>query len=83
MKSVTFFLAVSITVGIVDDLAFALNLGLLSSSGQLLMAVAALAWAGTFFFAVQSLRWRALWLLVGLPLVLLPYVGTFIGAGVI
>jgi hypothetical protein len=76
------FLALSLVVGIIDDLAFVLNLELLSQPG-LLMSAAALIWAATLFFAVLSLHWRALWLLVGLPLVLLPFAGAVISAGMI
>ena len=75
------FLVLSIGVGAVDDLAFLLGLGLLTSEGLLLMSAAALIWAANFFFAVLSLHWRALWLLLGLPLVALPFVGAVIGAG--
>ena len=83
MKSLTLLLAVSFAIGIMDDLAFLFNLGLLSSNGELLMAVSALIWAGMFFLAVQSLGWRALWLLISLPLFLLPFVGAVLGAGMI
>jgi hypothetical protein len=81
MKSLKFFLAVSLAVGIIDDLGFLFDLGLLTSEGSLLMSIAALIWAANFFFAVLCLGWRALWLLVGLPLVVLPFVAAIIGAG--
>ena len=81
MKSLKFFLAVSLAVGIIDDLGFLFDLGLLTSEGSLLMSIAALIWAANFFFAVLRLGWRALWLLVGLPLVVLPFVAAIIGAG--
>lgn len=81
MNSLTFFLSLSIGIGIVDDLGFTFNLGLLSSVGLLWMSTAALLWAGTLFFAIQCIHWRGLWLLIGLPLVLLPFLGAVIGAG--
>ena len=80
MKSLKLVLAISIAIGIVDDLGFVFNLELLSSGGGFWMAAAALSCAATFFFATQCLHWRALWLLVG---VALPFVGAVIGAGMI
>jgi hypothetical protein len=77
------FLALSIVVGIIDDLAFVVNLGLLTRTGLLMMSGAALIWAAILFFAFLSVHWRALWLLVGLPLVVLPFAGAIIVAGMI
>jgi len=77
------FLALSLVVGIIDDLAFVLNLGLLTRPGLLLMSAAALIWSAILFFAFLSLHWRALWLLVGLPLIVLPFAGAIIVTGMI
>ena len=83
MKSLKLFLAVPLAVGITDDLGFVFNLGLLTSEGGLWMSVAALIWAANFFFAAICLHWRALWLLVGIPLVVLPFVVTSLAASFI
>lgn len=83
MKHLGPFLLVSIGVGILDDLGFVFNIGLSSSEGYLWMSVASLVWVGIFGVALYCLHWRSLWLLVGLPLVILPYAGAIIGGGMI
>lgn len=75
-------LAASIAIGAIDNsVFFVYQVGLLTDTGIHLMMGALLSWMVLFFFAVGLLRVRSLWLLLGLPFVLLPFALAVIGAG--
>jgi hypothetical protein len=73
-KSVLPLLAAAIAIGIADNSAFLFfNIGLLSDAGIHWMQGALFSWIALFVAGIMLLRVRSLWLLLGLPLVLLPF----------
>jgi hypothetical protein len=73
--------ATSIAIGIADDSVFFFFPILLSRTGFAWMLAALLLWTALLGFGFHRLRVRALWLLLGLPLVFLPFVAAVIAAG--
>lgn len=81
-KQVYLFLLASFAIGMIElSIFFYFQIGLLSAAGLIWMKAALLYWIALFCAAFYFLRFRALWLLLGLPLVLLPLVMAVIGAG--
>jgi len=76
------FQAASIAIGIADNAAFFLfRMVLLSNAGEYWMVGALLLWVAVFLVGIVLLGTRSLWLLLGLPLVLLPFGLAVLGAG--
>jgi hypothetical protein len=74
--------AASIAIGIADNSAFFLfQIGPLSNAGGYWMLGALLLWVALFLIGIVLLGTRSLWLLLGLPLVLLPIALAVYGAG--
>jgi hypothetical protein len=80
-KSFYLLLAASLAIGAIDNSAFFVyQLGTLTDTGFHWMTGALLSWMVLFFFAVGLVGVRSLWLLLGLPLVLLPFALAVVGA---
>jgi hypothetical protein len=83
-NSIFALLAASIAIGIADNSAFFFfHMGLLSDAGAYWMLGALFSWMALFVAGMMLLRFRSLWLLLGLPLVLVPFALATYAAGTI
>lgn len=81
-KGVYRLLGVSIAIGAIDNSAFLFfQMGTLSDGGQHWMLAALFCWIALFCVAIYALGVRSLWLLLSLPLVLLPFAFAVLAAG--
>jgi hypothetical protein len=81
-KSVFPFQIASIAIGIADNSAFfVFQIGLLNDAGLHWMLGVLFLWMALFAVGILVLGVRSLWLLLGLPLVLLPFAFAVYAAG--
>ena len=83
VKPILLPLIASLAIGAIDNAGLLFFGVKLDSFGMNWIFVALLLWAGLFGFGVYRCGVRGLWLLLGLPLVLLPYAALVVGAGMI
>jgi hypothetical protein len=76
------FLIATVAIGLAEDSVFwFFPVSPNDSAGGTLMLIAVLSWICVFSYAMYRLWSRSLWLLLGLPLIVFPYVVDVIGAG--